>query len=115
MRTREDERIRKARYRARKRAEATAEATVLRMPDRPGDVEAAVKLELAGLAAVADHPGLAAAVTQLAKIPDNPAAVIHHAASARALTDLLVRLHRASTGRNDGKLHALREARRGDK
>jgi hypothetical protein len=48
----------------------------------------------------------------MAKILDNQADTIHHAAAARALGEILTRLHRAHTGRAGGKLMAMRQARR---
>jgi hypothetical protein len=112
MRTREQDRVYRAELRARKRAEAETDATILDMPARPGDVEAAVRLELAGLAAAAERPGLAAATLRLAAILDDPGALVHHASAARVLGDILTRLHASKTNGDREKLLAMREARR---
>jgi hypothetical protein len=112
VRTREEERIYRREYRARRRAETESNTTVVPMRTRPGKVEAGVALELAGLAAAAECPGLAAISRRLAAILDDQAAVVHHASAARVLGDVLGRLHDASRGHGGGKLLAMRQARR---
>jgi hypothetical protein len=114
MRTREEERLYRREWRARKREEAAAGATILTMPAATpsSEVADAVKQELAGLAASATCPGVASAAMSMAKIMDNPHATAHHAAAARSLDGLLQRLHDASKGSHGGKLLRMREARR---
>jgi hypothetical protein len=115
MRTKEEERIYRRQWRAaRKREETAADATILTMPARPGEVEAGVKAELAGLAAAATHPGIAQAAIVVARVMDSERARAHWAAAARSLSDLLTHLHDASKGSNHpggGKLIAMRKAR----
>jgi hypothetical protein len=82
------------------------------MRARTGRVEQGVKAELASLAAVADHPGIAAVALRLAMILDDSAQAPHHSAAGRTLADLLGRLHDASRGNAGGKLLAMRQARR---
>jgi hypothetical protein len=109
VRTREQDRVYRAELRARKRSEAAA---VLPMRTRPGKVEAGVALELAGLAAAAERPGLAAISRRLAAILDDETETVHHAAAAKTLADVLGHLHDASRGHSGGKLLAMRQARR---
>jgi len=109
MRTREQDRIYRAELRARKRSDA---ATVVPMPARLGKVEAAVQLELSGLAAAAERPGLTAIALRLGAILDDQGAIVHHPAAAKALDAVLERLHEASRGHAVGsKLRLIREAR----
>jgi hypothetical protein len=112
VRTREQERVRKAQYRARKRAEVAGDATILDMRARPGRVEAGVRAELALLSAAAERPGLTEIALRLGAILDDQDAIVHHAAAAPVLDAVLGRLHDASRGHSGGKLLALREARR---
>jgi hypothetical protein len=114
MRTREGERLYRRQWRARKREEAAAGATILTMPTPKPSSEVcdAVKQELAGLAAPADYPGVASAALSVARILDDTRQAAHHAAAARSLDSLLSRLHDASKGSRGGKLLKMREARR---
>lgn len=106
MRSREEDREYRREYRARKRAEAaaTTDATILTMPaPKPAtDVADAVKAELDSLAGVAEHPGAAAAAMAMARILDNHADTIHHAAAARALGDILTRYTERAPGATAG-------------
>ena len=112
MRTREESREYMREYRKRKRAEAAATILTMPTPKPSTEVADAVKQELAGLAASADHPAIAASAMRMAQILDDPKASPHYAAAARSLDVLLMRLHQASRGNNGGKLLAMRKARR---
>jgi hypothetical protein len=113
-RTREEERLYRRQWRARKREQAAAGATILTMPTpKPStEVADAIKQELAGLAASAHYPGIAQAALAMARIMDDSRASAHHASAARSLDGLLSRLHDASKGSRGGKLLRKREARR---
>jgi hypothetical protein len=112
-RTREQERIRKAQYRERKRAESVADATILEMPTPQPvtTVQDAVQTELASLPAAVTHAGSAAAALAMARILDDATTKAHHAAAARVLADVLQRLH-GKGGATGGRLAVLRQTRR---
>jgi hypothetical protein len=114
MRTREEDTRYRRELRARQRTEkATADATVVNMPTRTGEVEQGVRAELAMLTASADHPGIASMALRLAQIMDDSAQAPHHSAAGRTLADLLGRLNDASAhARGGGKLLEMRQARR---
>lgn len=114
MRTREEERLYRREWRARKREEAAAGATILKMPaPKPStEVQDGVRAELAALAATVTHPGLVAAAMSMTRVLDDPQSAPHHPAAARSLDGLLQRLHEASKGNHGGKLLAMRQARR---
>jgi hypothetical protein len=65
-------------------------------------VEAAVELELAGLPAAAERPGLAAAALALARVLDNPRAMSPHPPAARVLARLLDELRKPAQSRRGG-------------
>ena len=75
------------------------------------EVAAALRLEIAGLAGAATHPGLVETAMSMAKLLDDPAWVQQHPAAARSLDGLLVRLHAASRGTGTGKLALMRSSR----
>jgi hypothetical protein len=116
MRSREQSREYMRQYRARKAAEvkAAADAVILQMPPPAPvtTVQSAVRRELDSLTATPEHEGSAAVAMRLAAILDDEGQAIHFPATARALGEVLVRMHKASVGRSGGKLMAMRLARR---
>ena len=110
--SREADRERKRLARERARAERAAASVVVEFP-APSDVADAVRSELADLPGAITHPGLVAAAMTMARILDDPKEAAHHAAAARALGDMLARLHEVRSP-SGGKLAALRLARSDD-
>lgn len=132
---RENERLRKQAWRDRKRAEQAAVVsgvTRLRsapaVPDDdqgdvagpassrvpgPGELERAVGEELAELGDVATKrmPGMAKMAVAMARVLDNPAAIMQHSSAAGQLRSALQALHEAAKnepGRAAGRVRALR-------
>ena len=72
-----------------------------------GAVVAAVQAQLADLQAALERPGVTAVAVKLAEVLDNDSAVPQHAASARALIEILGALHKSSARR--ARLSAVRD------
>lgn len=99
-------------YRARRRVEDVRRRRVAAGapadgPLEPGEVELAVREELAGLAD--SQPGTVAVAVTLAKLLDDPGLMPQHARTAKVLVDVLMRAR--STGRPRGRLDRMRSAR----
>jgi hypothetical protein len=110
MRTREEDRLYRREYRARKRAEAAAGSTTVVTDAASTQVFDAVKAELAPLPVTVTRPGLVAAALAMTRVLDDPAQAPHHPAAARSLGDILARLH-SNSRRGETKLAAMRVAR----
>ena len=124
VRTTEQEREHKRAQRARRRAEQTEQVVrpfhaVQDGPEQdvpvsvpaPGEYEVMVKAELAELGDVADRmPGQSGNAIAMARILDNPAAILQHTAAAGQLRAQLAALQEAAkmARRTSGKVRALR-------
>jgi hypothetical protein len=104
----EAERVYRRAYRQRKAAEGAASAgvsapvvTLRTSPDTPqaGAVEAAVELEITGLAQAEARPGLAQAALALARIMDNPKAISQQPAASKSLAEILDKLRKGADAR----------------
>ena len=133
-RTREQAREQQRAYRERKRAEEAAKIVAARsimptMVDQqppadpaeirgPGEFERKVQAELDELGdlAVTVMPGMAGNAIAMARILDNPAAIMQHAGASSQLRAALLALHEvAKTGqRSSGKVRMLRARHAGD-
>lgn len=127
VRTTEQEREHKRAQRARRRAEQTDQVVrsfhsvqdddapvhaegAVSVPG-PGEYEVMVKAELAELGELADRmPGQAGNAVAMARILDNPAAILQHTAAAGQLRAQLAALQEAAkmARRTSGKVRALR-------
>lgn len=131
---RENERLRKQAWRDRKRAEqAAAVAGVTRLRSAPavaddedqgdgpassqvpgpGELERAVAEELAELGEIATKrmPGMAKMAVAMARVLDNPAAIMQHSSAAGQLRSALQALHEAAKnepGKAAGRVRMLR-------
>lgn len=127
---RENERLRKQAWRDRKRAEqAAAVAGVTRLRSAPaaaddedqapavvpgpGELERAVTAELEELGDVATKrmPGMAKMAVAMARVLDNPAAIMQHSSAAGQLRSALQALHEAAKnepGKAAGRVRMLR-------
>lgn len=130
---RENERLRKQAWRDRKRAEqAAAVAGVTRLRAAPavadedqgegpasavvpgpGELERAVTAELAELGEIATKrmPGMAKMAVAMARVLDNPAAIMQHSSAAGQLRSALQALHEAAKnepGKAAGRVRMLR-------
>lgn len=127
VRTTEQEREHKRAQRARRRAEHVEQAVrpfrAVQNDDNdndndlpvsvpgPGEYEVLVKAELAELGELADRmPGQAGNALAMARILDNPAAILQHTAAAGQLRAQLAALQEAAkmARRTSGKVRALR-------
>jgi hypothetical protein len=75
--------------------------TLRTSPDTPqaGAVEAAVELEITGLAQAEARPGLAQAALALARIMDNPKAISQQPAASKSLAEILDKLRKGADAR----------------
>ncbi len=77
----------------------------------PGEVEAAVIAELAGLSTAGSRPGLMQVAISLARVLDTPSAVAQHASAAHRLSETLDKLRKGADAKSS-KLAAVRQMTR---